>query len=121
MGLPFNVKLDDSFNAEITQFGMEVEHDTLSTGESKLTNICILISYLMLIRTKRHFNILFLDEVFSSVDMDNIDKILLLLKDFSEKYNINIFVVHHALMNKEYFDRIIEIKKNVFSEIVEIN
>ncbi len=120
MGLPFQVQLDEAFNADIKQFGMEVEHDTLSVGETKLINICILCAYIMLIRTKKHINILFLDEVFASIDMENISKILLLLKDLSEKYNINIFVVHHALMNKEYFDRIIQIEKNVFSEIKEV-
>lgn len=120
MGLPFNVQLDEVFNANINQFGMEVEHDSLSVGETKLINICILCAYIMLIRTKKHINILFLDEVFASIDIENIGKILLLLKDLSEKYNINIFVVHHALMDREYFDRIIQIEKNVFSEIKEV-
>lgn len=120
MGLPFNVQLDEVFNANINQFGMDVEHDSLSVGETKLINICILCAYIMLIRTKKHINILFLDEVFASIDIENIGKILLLLKDLSEKYNINIFVVHHALMDREYFDRIIQIEKNVFSEIKEV-
>ena len=119
MGLPFQVQLDEAFNADIKQFGMDVEHDTLSVGETKLINICILCAYIMLIRTKKHINILFLDEVFASIDLDNISKILFLLKDLSERYNINIFVVHHAMMNKEYFDRIIHVEKNVYSEIKE--
>ena len=63
---------------------------------------------------------MFLDEVFSSVDLEGIEAILFLLKQFAMSYNINIFVVHHAIMNREYFDRIIQIDKNVFSEIREI-
>jgi len=62
-----------------------------------------------------------LDEVFSSVDIDNIQKILDLLKSFSNDYNINIFVVHHAVLNQEMFDRILLIEKNVFSSITEVN
>lgn len=120
LGMPFIIELDETFNAKIVQFGIEVEHDSLSVGESKLINIAILMSYLMMIRSKKFFNILFLDEVFASIDLDNIEKILFLLKTFATKYNINIFVVHHAVMNKEYFDRIILIEKNVFSEIKEI-
>jgi DNA repair exonuclease SbcCD ATPase subunit len=121
MGLPFQVQLDETFNAEIKQFGVEVDHDSLSTGETRRLNLAILIAYLKLIRTKRHINILFLDEVFSSIDLEGIESILFLLKNFAISHNINIFVVHHAIMNKEYFDRIIQIQKNVFSEIKEIS
>jgi DNA repair exonuclease SbcCD ATPase subunit len=121
MELPYEVKLDETFTAEITQLGTIIDHDSLSTGETKLTNIAILIAYLKLIRTKRYINILFLDEVFSSVDTDNIQKILNLLKSFANEYKINIFVVHHAVLNQEMFDRILRIEKNVFSQIIEIN
>jgi DNA repair exonuclease SbcCD ATPase subunit len=120
MGLPFEVKLDETFTAQIKSLGNIIEHDSLSTGETKLINISILISYLKLIRTKKHINILFLDEVFSSIDIENISKILTLLKQFSQEYKINIFVVHHAIMNEEIFDRIISIEKNIFSSIVEL-
>lgn len=121
MGLPFQVVLDETFTADIKQFGMNVEHNSLSTGENKLTNIAILIAYLKLIRTKKHINILFLDEVFSSIDVSNIERILILLKDFADEYNINIFVVHHAIMRQELFDRIILINKDIFSTIEEID
>ena len=120
MGLPFDVKLDETFSAQIKSLGNLIEHDSLSTGETKLINISILISYLKLIRTKKNVNILFLDEVFSSIDLENISKILTLLKQFSQEYKINIFVVHHAIMNEEIFDRIISIEKNIFSSIVEV-
>jgi len=121
MQVPFDVKLDETFTAEIRSLGSVVEHDTLSTGETKRINIAILIAYLKLIRTKKHINILFLDEVFSSIDIEGIDSILLLLKSFANDYNINIFVVHHAILSQEMFDRIIKINKEVFSSIEEID
>lgn len=120
MGLPFEVKLDETFSSEVKNLGSVVEHDSLSTGETKLINISILVAYLKLIRTKKHINILFLDEVFSSIDLENISKILTLLKSFSNDYNINIFVVHHAVLNQEMFDRIIKINKEIFSYIEEV-
>ena len=120
IGLPFEVKLDETFSAEVKSLGIPVDHDTLSTGENKVINVCVLVAYLRLIRTKTSVNVLFLDEVFSSIDVDNISHILTLLKSFSQEYNINIFVVHHALLNEEMFDRIIKIDKNVFSTIEEV-
>ena len=121
MMLPFDVRLDETFTAEIRQLGSIVDHDSLSTGETKKVNISILIAYLKLIRTKRHINILFLDEVFSSIDIEGIDSILALLKSFANDYNINIFVVHHAILNQEMFDRILKINKEIFSSIEEVN
>jgi DNA repair exonuclease SbcCD ATPase subunit len=120
MSMNFDVRLDETFTAEIKQLGSIIEHDSLSTGETKKINISILIAYLKLIRTKRHINILFLDEVFSSIDIEGIDSILTLLKSFANDYNINIFVVHHAILNQEMFDRIIKINKEVFSSIEEV-
>jgi DNA repair exonuclease SbcCD ATPase subunit len=121
MGLHFEVSLDETFTAEIKHLGNNIEHDTLSTGEQKKINVAILIAYLKLIRTKKHINVLFLDEVFSSIDLEGISDILSLLKSFSNEYNINIFVVHHALLNHENFDRIISIHKEIFSSIEELN
>jgi DNA repair exonuclease SbcCD ATPase subunit len=120
MGLSFDVKLDETFTAEIRNLGSNIEHDTLSTGETKRINIAILIAYLKLIRTKKYINILFLDEVFASIDIEGIDSILSLLKSFANDYNINIFVVHHAILSQEMFDRIIKINTEVFSSIEEV-
>ena len=119
MGLPFSVQLDETFTAEIKNLGNIVDHDTLSTGETKKINICILLAYLMLIRSKKTLNILFLDEVFSSIDVDGISSILDILKSFANEYNINIFVVHHAILQEEMFDRIIKIEKDIFTKIIE--
>lgn len=120
MGLPFDVRLDETFTAGIKQLGSIIDHDTLSTGETKKLNLCILVAYLKLIRTKKHINILFLDEVFSSIDLEGIDSILALLKSFANEYNINIFVVHHAILNQEMFDKILKINKEIFSSIEEV-
>ena len=120
MGLPFDVQLDETFTAEIKMLGVPIEHDSLSTGETKKINIAILIAYLKLIRTKKHINILFLDEVFASIDIEGIDSILGLLKSFANDYNINIFVVHHAILSQEMFDRIIKINKDIFSSVEEV-
>lgn len=120
MGLPFEVVLDETFTAMVSYLGPSVDHESLSTGETKRINLCILVAYLKLIRTKKHINILFLDEVFASIDVDGISDILRLLKSFANEYNVNIFVVHHAILNLEDFDRVIKVEKNVFSTLSEV-
>jgi DNA repair exonuclease SbcCD ATPase subunit len=119
IGLQYTVVLDETFTAEIKHLNEVIDHDTLSSGENKMINIIILIAYLKLIRTKKHINVLFLDEVFATIDVDNIQKILDLFKIFAIDYKINIFLIHHAVLNKESFDRIIHIEKEVFSYIKE--
>jgi len=121
MGLNFTVQLDETFTAEIKHLGSAIDPESLSTGENRRINVSILISYLMLIRTKKFINILFLDEVFSSVDIQGVSDILMVLKDFSSNYNINIFVVHHAIVSEEIFDRVIRVNKEVFSSIEEVH
>jgi len=120
MYLPFEVTIDETFTATIKSLGNTIEYDSLSTGEMKKINICFLVAYLKLIKTKKHINILFLDEVFSSIDLTGISDILNLLRSFAQEYKVNIFVVHHAMLEQENFDRIIEIEKDIFSKINEI-
>jgi len=120
MNMRFSVSLDDTFSATIKHLGSEVDQESLSTGETKKVNIAIMIAYLKLIRTKRNINVLFLDEVFASIDVEGVYDILELLRKFANEYNINIFLVHHSILNNEYFDRIIRINKEVFSQIEEV-
>ena len=63
-------------------------------------------------------NILFLDEIFISVDPDVVHTILQTLRKISKDLHMNIFLINHAPMPTEMFDYLIEItKKNGFSDI----
>jgi len=117
---PFTVTIDTDFNADIYERGINKIHsESLSSGESRKINIAIVLSYLEIIRKVRKCNLLFLDELFASVDVDNVDILLKSLRNFAVKYDINIVVVNHSLMDINLFDRIIEIKKDIFSMISE--
>lgn len=119
MNIDFTVELDDQFSATLSLLGQEIDVESLSTGETKKVNIAIMLAYLKLIRMKRHINLLFLDEVFSSIDVEGIYSILKMLRKFANDYNINIFLVHHAMLESSYFDRVIKIEKNITSNIIE--
>ena len=117
---PYEVKLDTNFNA-IVKHKDDIDPETLSSGEDKKINIAIALSYLCLILDIKHSNVLFLDEVFDSIDLESVDLLLNLLKDMSIKYKMNIIIVHHNDIDLKYFNKIIQTKKDLFSNIEEIN
>lgn len=120
---PYQVHLDSNFNAKIYDRGEEIDTDTPSNGEIKILNVLIAFSYIKTIRNIKKINILFIDEIFSSIDVENIGLILKLLKKMSKELNINIVVVHHGIkqVNVDLFDRIIKVKKDFFSTIEDSN
>jgi len=124
----YSIKIDEEFNVNIFErMIIEVHPESLSMGESKKINIAIALSYLKLILKMRNLNILFLDEVFSSMEPDNVNYAMNILKKFTKEFNINIIILDPKVyftennnFGSEYFDRIIKIEKYLtFSTIVE--
>jgi len=117
INLPHQVMFDEEFNAMISHMGIEIPVQTLSTGEMKKVDFVVLVSILKLMKMKfNSINLLFLDELFSSVDPEGVYSILAILKSVAEELGLNIFVINHAPMPHEIFDYKIEIvKKNNFS------
>jgi len=111
----FNVKLDDAFDAVIKERYIDDIHlESLSTGEARKINVAIALSYMeMVISMNKHTNILFLDEVFASVDPDNIDLMLKVLRNFSTRNNINIIIVNHTQFDNTKFDRVLSVDKKL--------
>jgi DNA repair exonuclease SbcCD ATPase subunit len=115
----FKIKLNNNFDAIIND-RYDVDPELLSGGEDKKINIVIALSYLCTLLDRQHSNILFIDELFNSIDKENIEMILKLLRSIAIKYKINIIVVHHYLdiMDMKYFDFNIKVnKKNIYSDI----
>lgn len=105
LGINFKILIDNKFNTSISYLGQDVPIDTLSTGQLKKIDIGIILTFIKILKTKfSNLNILFLDEVFSSIDVEGRYGILGILKDLSEKYNLNVIVVNHSEMPSELFD-----------------
>lgn len=115
----FRVELDNNFDAHIYEWSQEIDPDTLSTGEAKKINMVIMLAYIKMLRMKKDINILFLDEVFASLDELSVDQMLMLFKKFANERNINIFLVHHSELKEYFFDKILTVKKGTFSYIEE--
>ena len=119
INFPYDVNLNENFDADIYDRNELTHPEMSSNGEVRMLNICIAISYIQMVRKIKNINILFMDEVFQSVEKDNINLLLILLKDFAIENKIHLILVHHGLeeVNSKIFNRIISVEKVRFSDI----
>jgi exonuclease SbcC len=119
MHLPFHIRFDDKFNCIITHHGEEVNPMTLSTGERKKADFIIIIAIIKILKLRfPQLNLLFLDELLSSVDSDGVYNILKILSQVIKENQINTFVINHTVLPHEIFDKKLQIyRDNGFSKI----
>ena len=118
MHLSFHIRFDDKFNCIINHLGEEINPLTLSTGERKKADFIIIIAIIKILKMRfPQLNLLFLDELLSSVDADGVHNILKILSQVIKESKINTFVINHTVLPHELFDKMIQIyKENGFSK-----
>jgi DNA repair exonuclease SbcCD ATPase subunit len=113
LNMEYRVTFTDEFEAIIMHLGYPVSSQMLSTGERKKVDFAVLISLIKLMKIKFHgMNLIFLDEIFSSIDSDGIYQILKILSNTCKELNLNTFVINHSPLPVEIFDYKMEIIKN---------
>ena len=119
MHLDYMVTFNEEFDATVKHLGEEISPATLSFGESKKVDFVILVSFIRLMKLKYpSMNLMFLDEIFASVDPDGIHSILEILSAVSKELGLNIFVISWTPLPHEVFDYKIGIeKKDNFSNL----
>lgn len=117
--LSYTVTFDEDFNASVFHMGDEISISTLSTGEMKKVDFVVLLSVLKLMKIRfSTINLLFLDEIFSSIDSDGVYTILNTLRKICDDLGLNVFVINHAPMPTEIFNYKVDIqKRNNFSDL----
>lgn len=119
MHLPFQIRFDEKFNCIINHLGEEINPLTLSTGERKKADFIIIIAIIKILKLRfPQLNLLFLDELLSSVDADGVHNILKILSQVIKDSKINTFVINHTVLPHELFDKKIQIyRENGFSKL----
>lgn len=119
MHLPFHIKFDEKFNCIINHLGEEINPMTLSTGERKKADFIVIIAIIKILKLRfPQLNLLFLDELLSSVDADGVHNILKILSQVIKENKINTFVINHSVLPHEMFDKKIQIyRENGFSKL----
>jgi DNA repair exonuclease SbcCD ATPase subunit len=123
MGINYNIVFDKTFKATITSNGYNVSYNSLSTGEKKRIDFATVISFIKLLKLQLgDMNLLFLDEMLASIDINGVSDMVSILKDLSEELNMNIYLIHHAQVENVVFDNVFETSKpDGFSKISIIN
>jgi DNA repair exonuclease SbcCD ATPase subunit len=98
MHLSFHIRFDDKFNCIVNHLGEDINPSTLSTGERKKADFIVVIALIKLLKLRfPQLNILFLDEIFSSVDHDGVYGILKILSSVIKEHKLNTFVINHTV------------------------
>lgn len=120
LGISYRIVFDTGYNCTIWSLGEEVSYTTLSNGERKKIDIAVTLAFLQIIKTKvSDINVLFLDEVLSSIDVGSCNEMLKIFKTFASDNGVSIYMVHHANLDSTYVDKVIEVeKRNGFSNFI---
>ena len=123
MGINYNVVFDKTFKATITSNGYNVTYNSLSTGEKKRIDFATVISFIKLLKLQLgEMNLLFLDEMLASIDINGVSDMMSILKSLSDELKMNIYLIHHAQVENVVFDNVIETTKpDGFSKINKLN
>jgi len=118
MHLPFHIRFNEKFDCIINHLGEEINPMTLSTGERKKADFIIIIAIIKILKLRfPQLNLLFLDELLSSVDADGVHNILKILSKVIKEAKLNTFIINHSVLPREVFDKEIHIfKENGFSK-----
>jgi DNA repair exonuclease SbcCD ATPase subunit len=113
IGVPIQPMFDEEFSVHLFRFGEEVGVSTISTGQIKMIDSSILLAITTILKMKYNFNVVFYDEVFSSIDSDNRITLLEIFRAVCvEKLKLQTFVINHAYMPSSYFGKIVKITNN---------
>lgn len=119
----FQFSFNNDFDPLITYLGMEVSQESLSSGQRKKMNLIVLLAFIEIIKMKHStMNVMFLDEIFASLDKGNVYKSIEILREYADEYGMTIFVVSHESLPEEFFDaKILVTAKDHFSTMQIIN
>lgn len=113
--IPF---FDDNFDCFIKTSSTEVvDISSLSTGQTKLVDMVVILSIITTILYNNNINIIFLDELFTNLNSDVKYKLIEILK--KELNNKQIIAISHETFPEYLVDKIIKIKYNYpYSELI---
>lgn len=109
----------EKFEVRVTNEAGADSYQGDSSGEKKRIDLCVLFALqkVAMLRSKNNFNLLFMDEIFDSLDTSGVEQAITLLEEELETHP-TIFVISHNPELTSFFDNTITVvKDNSFSAI----
>ena len=102
---PYIIEFDNTFKCSIKLLNIEnnIPISSLSTGQLKTVDMCIILGILDVIMSNVNFNICFLDELFSNMDADLRQIMCQVLKNNIKPEQI-LFIISHIELDDKYFN-----------------
>lgn len=99
------IEYDPTFHCSIKKYSLpdEIALSSLSTGQLKTVDMCIILGVLDTIMSNISFNITFLDELVSNQDADLRSMMCMVLKQ-NMRADQTMFVISHTELDNRYFD-----------------
>lgn len=100
--------VSDKITINVIRNSKETDYDSLSSGEQRRFDVALSLSLQDYVSANSGINVLFLDEIFDSLDAVGVDKVMGLLKE-KAKYYSSVFVISHSTELKDNFDNEIKV------------
>ena len=95
--------VSDKITIDVIRNSKETDYDSLSSGEQRRFDVALSLSLQDYVSANSGINVLFLDEIFDSLDAVGVDKVMGLLKEKAKEYS-SVFVISHSTELKDNFD-----------------
>lgn len=118
--IPLVIRFNEEFKPTIYRYGKEVSVSTISTGQRKMIDSAIIFTITRLLISKCNgINIVFYDEIFSSLHTTAITTMMeIISNELTKKLNLHVFLVNHSFISSSFFDNVMEFyTMNHFSNI----
>lgn len=109
--IPLQVKFDDEFKPSIYRFGKQVSINSISTGQTKMIDSAIIFTITkFLISRCGGINIVFYDEIFSSLHQSAISMMMEIIhRELVRDMKLHVFLVNHSFISSSFFNNIVEL------------
>ena len=115
----FIIHYADDCSVDLYHDGYKQKYGSLSTGERRKIDFIATMTFLYYLKKMLpDINVVFCDEVFSSISVDNIDTIIDMLNSIGKDLDMEIFLIHHSCIDNPLISkRYVINKENGFSKI----
>nr|DAG97920.1 MAG TPA: STRUCTURAL MAINTENANCE OF CHROMOSOMES PROTEIN [Ackermannviridae sp.] len=110
--IPLVVRFDDNFKPSIFRFGKQVSTSSISTGQTKMIDSAIIFTITKFLISKcGGINIVFYDEIFSSLHTSAVSQMMEIIhRELKAEMKLHVFLVNHSFISSSFFDNIFELE-----------